>query len=655
VDAMNKAFAYVVILWGTLTTARALQAQTYLSADGQTDTYSLITSKLAPGANPIEVPDCGDPANAPHIRQAWNEELSQYVFQFFIHVLQDDDPSTNPCNHGDRQRNEIKTYASSPEYLKAYAGDAVTYRWKFKLDTGFQPSPNFTHVHQIKPVDGNDAYPVITYIPVSGSTDLMQLRYYDDWYTLVKLSEVPLAPFRGEWVEANEQITFGVHGSYSMSLTRVRDAVVLMSYSNSDINLLRSGASFYRPKWGIYRSLLKPQYLRDEIVLFDNFCLAKGVDRCLPPDFDISLAPASQSVTAGNTTAFMANISAKYGFNSRISLKLSGAPAGTTVSFDQNAPIGSGSVQISISTTNSVLPGKYTLHLTGTAGIQTHSSDIVLDVTPAPDFQLSITPTSQKVIAGDTTSFTTSVEPENGFNNPVSFGVSGYPTNTTATFDNDSVTGSGSAQLRIATAKSAVPGTYPLTVLASSGVLSHTAAASLVIAGQPDFNLSLSPTTQTVKMGQSATYLVTVSPKNDLNQAVSFSCSGLPKTAACAFSPPVVNVNGAGVNSNLTISTSSLLATIDPAPRMWRLGALTTSMLLFLPMAGGRRARAKVMLALLVVLAAASVACGGQGATHSPDQGTPTVSGNPISYEITVIAASGDLQHSAVAKLTVSP
>jgi len=36
----------------------SLSGQVVLSADGPGDTYALIRSVLAPGENPIEVPDC---------------------------------------------------------------------------------------------------------------------------------------------------------------------------------------------------------------------------------------------------------------------------------------------------------------------------------------------------------------------------------------------------------------------------------------------------------------------------------------------------------------------------------------------------------------------------------------------------------------------
>jgi hypothetical protein len=37
-----------------------------------------------------------------------------------------------------------------------------------------------------------------------------------------------------------------------------------------------SPTTFCRPKWGIYRSLNDATYLRDEDVLFADFCVAKG-------------------------------------------------------------------------------------------------------------------------------------------------------------------------------------------------------------------------------------------------------------------------------------------------------------------------------------------------------------------------------------------
>ena len=230
------------------------------------------------GGTAEETPDCSHPDFGPHINQSFDNDRLDYVFVFSIHVTPDNDR----CINFDRQRNEIKTYDQSPDYLKGFYGDTVTFRWQFKLDAGFQPSPNFTHIHQIKPFDGDAGNPIITITPRAGSPDKLQLIHIDSANQSHTVANIDLTPFKGAWVDAYEQITYGSNGTYSLALTNIADGTVLFSYSNGNIDLWRTGTTFVRPKWGIYRSLNSPQYLRDEDVLFYHFCLAKGTDDCPP-------------------------------------------------------------------------------------------------------------------------------------------------------------------------------------------------------------------------------------------------------------------------------------------------------------------------------------------------------------------------------------
>ncbi len=258
-----------------LGTAPALRAQTILSADGVTDAYTNISNVL--GGNPIESPDCSHPEFGPHITQGLDTDLGKTSFFFNIHVTPDNDR----CVNFDRQRLEIKTYDPSPDYLKGFLGDAVTYRWKFKLDAGFQASPNFTHIHQIKAGDGDDGAPIITITPRKGSPDTLQLIHVDSAGASSTVLNTALAPFKGVWVEAYEKITYNTHGTYSLQIKRLDTGATLLTYTNGDIDMWRNGTTFCRPKWGIYRSLNTPSALRDEIVHFDRFCIAKGSDDCV--------------------------------------------------------------------------------------------------------------------------------------------------------------------------------------------------------------------------------------------------------------------------------------------------------------------------------------------------------------------------------------
>ncbi|AKJ27205.1 hypothetical protein [Caldimonas brevitalea] len=244
-----------------------------LIADGRTDTYTLINRVL--GGNAAETPDCAHPRFGPHITQAHDAELGKAAFVFTLHV----DPDDDRCTKADRQRNEIKVYGPSDDYLKGFKGDTVTYRWRFKLDKGFQPSSSFSHIHQIKAVDGDDGSPILTLTPRAGRTDQLQLIHVDSDGDRNVLDQKALSGFKGRWIDAYERMTYGSNGSYTLILRNLADGKVLWRYS-AKLDLWRDGASFVRPKWGLYRSLSQRDALRDESVRFDRFCIAKGQDDC---------------------------------------------------------------------------------------------------------------------------------------------------------------------------------------------------------------------------------------------------------------------------------------------------------------------------------------------------------------------------------------
>jgi hypothetical protein len=240
-----------------------------LEADGPGNTYDLIASVLAPGYNPIEVPDCGHPEFGDHIDEIWDSDLQANVFRFYIHTIPDNDR----CINFDRQRNEIKSFDKSPDNLLGTLNETVVYKWKFKLSAGFQSSPNFTHLHQLKSVGGSLAsMPMYTLTTRKGNPDRLQLRYAET-DSQVTLAQTALAPFIDEWLEVTEKIKYGINGTYEITIKRVNDEVVLFEYANSSIVNWRPEASFVRPKWGIYRSLLNAQDLRDEFLLFANFSI----------------------------------------------------------------------------------------------------------------------------------------------------------------------------------------------------------------------------------------------------------------------------------------------------------------------------------------------------------------------------------------------
>lgn len=244
-------------------------AQVFLDANGPGNTYEDINAVLAPGYNAIEVPDCNHTSFGRHIDEVFDIELNSNVFRFFIHTTPDNDR----CINFDRQRNEIKTYDQSPDNLKAVVGETVDYKWKFKISSGFQPSSSFTHIHQIKSVDGSfSSIPMITLTLRKASPNRIELRYTptNDQNTI---ETADLSLFEGHWVEVHEIITYGESGTYSIEIKKVADNQILLNYNNTNLDMWQDGASFARPKWGIYRSLNSANDLRDEEIRFANFSI----------------------------------------------------------------------------------------------------------------------------------------------------------------------------------------------------------------------------------------------------------------------------------------------------------------------------------------------------------------------------------------------
>jgi len=249
--------------------AADVTAQTVLEADGPGGTYELINSVLAPGADVVEHPECIHPQFGRHIAEVWDAELNRYVFEFYSHVAIDNDR----CINFDRQRVEIKTYDASPAHLKGVRGETITYTWKFRLPAGFKPSASFTHIHQLKAVGGDDGDPLITLTPRKGSPNKLELIHNNK----TKAAVVNLSSFEGVWVECTERVTIGANGTYSLTIARVSDNAVLLSYGSANIMTIRPDNDFVRPKWGIYRSLNNASDLRDEAVRFAGFSIREIV------------------------------------------------------------------------------------------------------------------------------------------------------------------------------------------------------------------------------------------------------------------------------------------------------------------------------------------------------------------------------------------
>jgi hypothetical protein len=200
---------------------------------------------------------------------------------------------------------------------------------------------------------------------------------------------------------------------------------------------------------------------------------------------------------------------------------------------------------------------------------------------------------------------------------------------------------------------SATPGTTYFFMVSSfegdGGKTVFNLSGSVVLA--PNYTVGASPTSATVKAGQSTSAItVTLTPQSgSVSGSVTLFCSGLPSKSACNFSPSsTVNLGTSAVMVTLTISTmasSNLFPLpLSPATRLpvyapWlSLAAMALLFSLWLSQRSPRKGIAFGFACgfLLLAMLMFQVSCGGGSSpTHVP--GTPpgtypvTVNGNPAS------------------------
>ncbi|HZD93517.1 MAG TPA: carbohydrate-binding protein, partial [Candidatus Sulfotelmatobacter sp.] len=202
------------------------------------------------------------------------------------------------------------------------------------------------------------------------------------------------------------------------------------------------------------------------------------------PDFSVTVAPATQSLTAGASTTYTVAVKPLNGFSGAVGLSVSGLPGGATASFNPSSVNSSGSSTLTVSTLASTAPGSNTLNIKTASGSLVHTISATLGVaSAAPDFSLSVTPASQTVTAGGSATYTVSLTARNGFTSTVLLSTNNLPAGVAANFTPSSITGSGSSTLILATSGSTLAGSSTLNITGASGSLNHNASVALNVGG----------------------------------------------------------------------------------------------------------------------------------------------------------------------------
>ena len=377
------------------------------------------------------------------------------------------------------------------------------------------------------------------------------------------------------------------------------------------------------------------------------------------------VTPAAQSIGAGQSTTYNFSVMpVGAAFTNAVSLSCTGAPANSTCSFAPS-PVtpgsGAAAVALTIATSATSTLGVYSVVVTGVSGSLSHST--TLSLTLGSSFQLAIAqPFSSSADPGSQQTAKVSLTPN-------------YTGSVNATCDSSALPGtqctlsppnpiaiSGSpttVTVLVNIPTNAAVGTYNINVNVQdsgpSGIPAHSLALPLTVI--QDFTLgSLTPATQTITAGQSASYNFSVLPVGAaFNGAVTLSCSGGPTTSLCSFTPNPITPGNSSAAVVMSISTTAASASASRAPIFYALWLAVPAVAWL-----GTRRRGKdgkltrpASLLGLFLFGLLLSSCGGGGSNGGgggggggggQQQGT-----QPGTYTITVTGTSGTLTHQASA------
>ena len=289
-------------------------------------------------------------------------------------------------------------------------------------------------------------------------------------------------------------------------------------------------------------------------------------------DFALRVTPPlTQSSTQGDSRTYYVRTvpSPKMNYSVNfVSFTATGLPQGSTATFSpsNSVPVGTRvNLTITTSSTIGVGIGNFLIRVSASGGGLGHAVPVILTVSAAYDFTLSISPSSRSVSQGNQAIYTITATSGGGFSSPVTLNYSNIPTGSTAEFSTNPITPTPTGvttTFRISTSLSTALGTKVFSVCGRGGSpeKSHCATAIVAVTAStaPSFSLSMTPDERTVLRDSSTNFTVTVTSVNDFDESVTLKLTGNPSGTSGTFSPNPVTPPGSGtVQSTLNITTTS--------------------------------------------------------------------------------------------------
>ena len=248
-----------------------------LQADINSSLNAIAQVQKAFGKYSIETPEIfnGNHRDFEHIKLVKDSELGS-AFAFFIHRDEDGDRDKKWPKGKERQRNEIKGYQSSPETLKAKKSETHYIKWYLKIEKTFKITKAFCHFFQLKAVGSHNVKdPILT---LSGVIERGKPQLQLQWWSGDQSGRIFLADWedcKDKWLICESLCHYAKDGSFKFSIRSVDGVLNIKKVQK--LETWRTGFSFVRPKWGIYRSIagVKQNMNSEDQILLNNILVKK--------------------------------------------------------------------------------------------------------------------------------------------------------------------------------------------------------------------------------------------------------------------------------------------------------------------------------------------------------------------------------------------
>ncbi|MGB2990262.1 MAG: FlgD immunoglobulin-like domain containing protein, partial [Candidatus Zixiibacteriota bacterium] len=259
-------------------------------------------------------------------------------------------------------------------------------------------------------------------------------------------------------------------------------------------------------------------------------------------NFTIALDPDSLEIQAGSSGNTDVNLTSLYGFASTCTLNIANLPTDASASFDPDTLTPTGTSNLQINTAVTTPEGVYTALVIATEmakGI-VDTAQLILNVTPPPDFTIEAEPETLDVWPGGSVAGDVILTSLYGFASPLDLSASGLPTDASAGFDPDPATPTDTSVMTITAGGSTPSGTYDITITADEvppkGAISHSTQVVLLV-HQPDFTIEAEPETLEVIQGSQDSCEIILTSLYGFDSPCTLSVSGLPQDASGTFDP----------------------------------------------------------------------------------------------------------------------